>query len=39
MAAVSAVLVVFMLGVMLLVERVIGLERFFESAVGGRSAA
>ena len=37
LAAVSAVLVLFMLGVMLLVERLIGLERFFESAVSGRS--
>ena len=39
LAAVSAVLVLLMLGVMLLVERVIGLERFFESAVSGRRAA
>ena len=37
LAAISAVLVVFMLLVMLLVEKLIGLERFFESAVSGRA--
>ena len=39
LAAVSAILVVFMLLVMLLVERLVGLERFFESAVSGRAPA
>ena len=38
LAAISAVLVVFMLLVMLLVEKLIGLERFFESAVSGRAS-
>ncbi len=32
-AAVSALLVIFMMGLMLLVERAIGLEKFFQSAV------
>ncbi len=37
LAAVSAILVVFMLLVMLAVERLVGLERFFASAVSGRA--
>ena len=36
-AAVSALLVVFMLGLMLVVERLVGLERFFESAMASRA--
>jgi putative spermidine/putrescine transport system permease protein len=36
-AAVSALLVVFMLGLMLLVERLVGLERFFQSAMASKA--
>lgn len=38
LAAVSAILVLLMLLLMLAMERVVGLERFFESAVSGRQA-
>jgi putative spermidine/putrescine transport system permease protein len=36
LAAVCALLVLFMLGVMLIVERAVGLERFFESVAARR---
>ncbi len=38
-AAVSALLVIFMMGLMLIVERAIGLETFFQSAVAPRRRA